>query len=197
MAAKDKNGPGNNKAYMPVPKGYKGNWNTPKGTPWKKDSPYNPANKNKGPTSRGVSPESLDSAKKKAAASSSSRVVSRTSGPKAIASAKAKESSRVSASIKSSDNKMMTMAKQGNATAAASKKRMASPSSNVTKKPAGYKPAVAPKGITPSDRRGSMDNIKRAAQTNRANQASAAASSAASTKKSVVTGAANKMRRFA
>ena len=42
--SKTVNGPDNNKAYMPVPKGYKGNWNVPKGTPWKKDSPYNPAN---------------------------------------------------------------------------------------------------------------------------------------------------------
>jgi hypothetical protein len=149
MAAK-KNGPGNNKAYMPVPKGYKGNWNVPKGTPWKKDSPYNPANKNKGPTSRGVSPESLDSAKKKAAASSSSRVVSRTSGPKAVASAKAKVASRVSASVQASDDKMMTMAKQGRAAAASRKatsaKQGSAPTSRVTKKPAGYKKAAPPAG---------------------------------------------------
>lgn len=177
MAAK-KNGPGNNKAYMPVPKGYVGNWNVPKGTPWKKDSPYNPANKNKGPTSRGVSPESLDSAKKKAAASSSSRVVSRTPGPKAVTSAKAKESSRVSASIKASDDKMMTMAKQGRAASAA-------------------RTSAAKAAPSPSDRRGSMDNIKRAAQTNRANKAASAKASASRTSKSVVTGAANKMRRFA
>lgn len=35
---------GKGKAYAPVPKGYKANWNVPKGTPWKKNSPYNPAN---------------------------------------------------------------------------------------------------------------------------------------------------------
>jgi len=177
MAAKDKNGPGNNKAYMPVPKGYKGNWNVPKGTPWKKDSPYNPAN----------SP----SAKKAAEAKSQRDAVAARKAANAKASA-----NKVAASYKSSDDKMMTMAKQGRAVTVAKAKQMASPTSRVTKKPAGYKPAVAPKGITPSDRRGSMDNIKRAAQTNRANKAASAKASASRTSKSVVTGAANKMRRF-
>ena len=138
MVAK-KNGPGNNKAYMPVPKGYKGNWNVPAGTPWKKDSPYNPANKNKGPTSRGPSPEALAKAKKSAAASVP-RVVSRTPGPAAIAAAKkadtnartaqrkqvvsptpgpakiaaAKKSAaaKTASSIKASDDHMMRKAKQ-------------------------------------------------------------------------------------
>lgn len=160
MAAK-KNGPGNNKAYMPVPKGYKGNWNVPKGTPWKKDSPYNPANKNKGPTSRSASPESVVAAKKAAAASSSSRVVSRSSSPAAIGTAKAKAASRVSASVKASDNKMMTMAKQGRKASAA-------------------RTAAAKAAPSPSDRRGSMDNIKRAAQANRASQSATAKKQASS-----------------
>jgi hypothetical protein len=37
-------GPQGQKPYTDVPKGYKPNWNVPAGTPWKKDSPYNPAN---------------------------------------------------------------------------------------------------------------------------------------------------------
>lgn len=49
---------GKGKAYAPVPKGYKANWNVPKGTPWKKNSPYNPAN----------SPAAKKAAAKKAAA---------------------------------------------------------------------------------------------------------------------------------
>lgn len=49
---------GKGKAYTTVPKGYKANWNVPKGTPWKKNSPYNPAN----------SPAAKKAAAKKAAA---------------------------------------------------------------------------------------------------------------------------------
>jgi len=220
MAAKDKNGPGNNKAYMPVPKGYKGNWNVPKGTPWKKDSPYNPANKNKGPTSRGPSPDALAEAKKKASLGDG-RAVSRTPSPAAIKSAKAKATAREAASYKASDDKMMRMAKQKpgkayvvpkkpqgsqnkgtSATAgrAADAKRMSSPTSRVTKHPEGHKsgsaPYVKPATISPADRKASMANIKRAAQTNRANKAASAKASASRTSKSVVTGAANKMRRF-
>jgi hypothetical protein len=40
-------GPEGQKPYREVPKGYKPNWDVPAGTPWKKDSPYNPANKPK------------------------------------------------------------------------------------------------------------------------------------------------------
>ena len=177
MAAKDKNGPGNNKAYMTVPKGYKGNWNVPKGTPWKKDSPYNPANKNKGPTSRSASPENVVAAKKAAAASSSSRVVSRSSSPAAISTAKAKTASRVSASIQASDDKMMTMAKQG-------------------RKAASARTSAAKAAPSPSDRRGSMANIKSAVQADRAKKSASAKASASRTSKSVARGVASKMKGY-
>ena len=213
MAAKDKNGPGNNKAYMPVPKGYKGNWNVPKGTPWKKDSPYNPANKNKGPTSRGVSPESLDSVKKKAAAAANSRVTSRAPGPAAVASAKQRSSatSRVTkkpAGYTPAVAPKVTKKAQGSqnkgtsatAARAADAKRATSPTSRVTKHPKGHKsgsaPYVKPATISPADRKGSMNNIKRAAQTNRANKAASAKASASRTSKSVVRGAANKVKGY-
>lgn len=56
---------GKGKAYAPVPKGYKANWNVPKGTPWKKNSPYNPANQVVSPVRN--SPEKIAAAKKAAA----------------------------------------------------------------------------------------------------------------------------------
>ena len=56
---------GKGKAYAPVPKGYKANWNVPAGTPWKKNSPYNPANQVVSPVRN--SPEKIAAAKKAAA----------------------------------------------------------------------------------------------------------------------------------
>jgi len=124
--------------------------------------------------------------------------VSPTPSPKKIAGAKKAAGARVAALYKASDAKMTTMAKQGRAATAARKaasaKQMASPTSRVTKKPAGYKPMAAPKTITPQDRAGSMANIKRAAQTNRKNQRSTAAANLSRVSKSVSRGTKNKLK---
>ena len=158
--SKTVNGPHNNKAYMPVPKGYKGNWNVPKGTPWKKDSPYNPANKNKGPVSRAPSPESVAKAKadKKAR---TSRVVSRTSSPSAIAAAK-----KAAAAEKKSQATRVTSRAPSSSQVAAAKKAAAAEKKAMAAMP------------SPSDRAGSRANVKRAANANRASQRKAATASA-------------------
>lgn len=46
-------GPRGEKPKAPVPYGYKPNWDVPPGTPWKKDSPWNP--KQRLPKSKGAS----------------------------------------------------------------------------------------------------------------------------------------------
>jgi hypothetical protein len=62
---------GKGKAYAPVPKGYKANWNVPKGTPWKKNSPYNPANS---PTAKKAAAAQKVAAVKKATAATKAKV---------------------------------------------------------------------------------------------------------------------------
>ena len=166
MASKKqtKNGPGNNKAYAPVPKGYKGNWNVPAGTPWKKDSPYNPANAPAAKKAAEAKSLRTAVAKNRAAIAAKKEaqkttVTSRAPSPAALAAARKAKSTSASRSAAVSDSKFTAMAKAGKQTVAAKKKAVAS-----------YP--------TPSQRAGSMANIKRAAETRRAGQrASAAASS--------------------
>lgn len=82
----------------------------------------------------------------------------------------------------------------------ANSKRMTSPTSRVTKHPEGHKSGSAPyvppvrTVPTPSERAGSKANIRRAAETRRAGQRAEVKASAARTKKSVATGAANKVK---
>ena len=61
MASKKKSSATTHRAYLPVPEGSKANWDVPAGTPWKKDSPYNPANARKG--GRGATPTDIVKAK--------------------------------------------------------------------------------------------------------------------------------------